>query len=688
MAKKKDDIEFQSIVQNEIQSAINYTDQELASDRVETMDFYLGEKFGNEQPGRSQVVMTEIADSIEMMLPSLMKIFTASGDFVRFAPRGPEDVESAQQATEYVNFILNSDNNGFVLLHNFFKDALLFKMGVIKAFYDETETVTEDEYEGLTEDELTALLADENLEVVEQESRQLGDDIEMPDGTFMPAPLVFDIRVKRTTQDGRVRLENIPPEEFLFNRRAKSIEDCRFAAHRTSLSKSELISMGYDRELVDRHAGFTEIDEVGEVQTRFEDVESGAADGSHDPSEQGVLYTEVYIRTDYDGDGIAELRRVCCIGTGYEIVKNEPFGMMPFSVVSPILMPHRMVGRSVAELLKDIQLIKSSLIRQQLDNVYLTNNARIAAVEGQVNLDDLTSNRPGGIVRMRAPGMVQPIAPPSISQAAFPLMQYMDSVKENRTGLTKASMGLDPDSLQSSTRAAVAATISASQQKIEMIARVFAETGVKDLMQSVLKLVQQYQQQPRIVRLRNKFIPMDPQNWDTEFDTIVEVGLGTGDTDRRIAVLTQIAAKQEEILTKLGVVNPLCTLQQYRDTLGKIVELNGFKDASAFFLSPDNLDPEMQQKIQKRAGKQETPEDKVIALEKAKAQAEIENDRMKLQAEIEMKREKAAAELQIKREEMEMKMQMRMREMQLEAELRGVEAMSGVDVSSNLPRTQ
>ena len=446
--------------------------------------------------------------------------------------------------------------------------------------------------------------------------------------------------------------------------------------------------MGYDRDLVERNSGYTDIDEAGEVQARFDDIESGSSDNSEDPSEQNVLYTEVYMRTDFDGDGIAELRRICCVGSSYEIVKNEPFGDMPFSVISPILMPHRMVGRSIAELLKDIQLIKSSLIRQQLDNVYLTNNARIAAVEGQVNLDDLTSNRPGGIVRMRQPGMVQPIAPPSISQAAFPLIEYMDNVKENRTGLTKASMGLDPDSLQSSTKAAVAATISASQQKIEMVARVFAETGIRHLMVSVLKLVQQYQQQPRIVRLRNKFVPMDPQNWDTEFDTIVEVGIGTGDNDRRIAVLTQIAAKQEEILTKLGVVNPLCTLQQYRDTLGKIVELNGFKDSSAFFLSPDNLDEETKQKIQERQNKKETPEDKVIALEKAKAQAEIENDRMKLQAEIEMKREKAAAELEIKRQEMEMKMEMRMREMQLEAELRSIETMHGAEVSSNLPRTQ
>ena len=681
---KKDDIEFHGIVRNEIESAVNYHDTELSSDRIETMDYYLGEPFGNELDGRSAVVSSDVADTVEAMLPSLMKIFTASGDFVRFAPRGPEDVEAADQATDYVNFILNSDNNGFVILHNFLKDALLFKYGVVKSYYDETETVTEDSYIGLTEDELTALLADPDIEVVEQEMESMGEDQVLPDGTVLPAPMTFDVRVKKTERDGRVCVENIPPEEFLFNRRAKSMDDCRFAAHRTRLPASDLIAMGYDRELVESNAGFNEVDD--ERQERFEDLESGQEDSTLDPSQQSVLYTEAYIKTDYDDDGIAELRRVCCIGAGYEIVKNEPYGMMPFSVVSPILMPHRMVGRSVAELVKDLQEIKSSLLRQQLDNVYLTNNARIAAVEGQVNIDDLISNRPGGVVRMRAPGMVQPITPPAIGQMAFPLLQYIDQVKENRTGMTKASQGLDPDSLQSSTRAAVAATISASQQKIEMIARVFAETGVKHLMQSILRLVQTYQQGPRIVRLRNKFVPMDPQEWDTEFDTIIEVGIGTGDTEKRIAVLTQVAQKQEEILTKLGVANPLCTLQQYRDTLARIIELSGFKDSSAFLLDPDNLPPELQQKIQARHAEQKSPQDEVIELERAKAQAEIESDRMKMQAEIEMKREKAAAEMQLKREEMQMKMELRAQEMQMEAQLRGIEASTGIDISANLPR--
>ena len=669
------ELEFEGIVRSEIESAINHHDTELSGQRVENLDYYMGEPFGNEIDGRSKVVSTEVADVIEMMMPSLMKIFTASGEFVRFAPRGPEDVEAAAQATDYVNFILSNDNNGFVTIHNVMKDALLFKLGVVKSYYDETENVTEENYEALSEDELTALVSDPDIEVTGQSATEQEDEF---------APTLFDIKVKKTTRFGRVVIENIPPEEFLFSRRAKSMDDCTFAAHRTHLSVSDLVGMGYDQDEVESYAGAEEAD--SELQERFEDLESGAEKTTSDPSQRSVLFTEVYIKSDYDGDGIAELRRVVCLGPAYTVMENEPYDMMPFSVVSPILMPHRMVGRSVAELVKDLQEIKSALLRQQLDNIFATNNSRIAAVEGQVNMDDLMSNRPGGVVRMRAPGMVQPITPPALSQMTFPLLQYIDQVKETRTGLTRASMGLDPDSLQSSTRAAVSATISAAQQKIEMIARVFAETGIKHLMKTVLHLVQLYQQEARVIRLRNSFVQMDPQSWDAQFDTIVEVGLGTGDIEKRISVLGQVASKQEEILTKLGVANPLCTLKQYRDTLAKIIELNGFKDVSAFLLDPDDLPPELQAKIQARHSQQATPQDEVIAQEKAKAQAEIESDRMKMQAEIEIKRERAALEMELKREELQLKMELRAQEMQMEAQLRGLEASTGLDISANLPR--
>lgn len=685
---KMDDTEFQQVVRGEIEQSIGYNDTELQQDRIDAMNYYLGEPLGNEIEGRSSVVATETSDVIEMIMPSLMRVFTATDDFVRFKPRGPEDVEAAEQASDYVNFILNNDNDGFVILHNWFKDALLLKMGVVKHYYDESEKIIEDMYEGLTEVELTALVADDDVEILEQDIRIEGEPIIDPLGNVVAeAPELYDVKIRKTTRDGRVRIENIPPEEFLFNQHAKSLDDCRFVAHRTSMSISDLVELGYDRAEMEEHAGHNELDINNERQARFEEIESAAGGiTSLDETQREVLVTEAYIRSDYDGDGKAELRRVVCVGDGYEVVDNEPFYMMPFSVLSPILMPHRLVGRSFADLLKDLQQIKTALTRQLLDNVYQTNNSRIAAVEGQVNLDDLINSRPGGIVRVRAPGMVQPISPPSVADSAIPLLGYMDEVREQRTGLSKASMGLDPDALQSSTATAVAATVSAAQAKLEMVARVFAETGVRRLMKCVLQIVQKHQQGERIVRLRNKFVPVDPQMWENEFDVEIEVGLGTGQVDQRIATLMTIAAKQEQILLELGPHNPLVTIAQYRRTLAKTIELTGFKDANAFFLDPDNLPPEVQQRMEQQG---ENPkEDPLVAAERIKAEGEIAIDRMKAEQDIALKREKMQAELELKREEMQMKMQMRQQELQMEAQLRGIEAQMGANISPNLPRAQ
>jgi hypothetical protein len=679
-----DDTEFKALIQNEIEQAVNYHDSEFAADRITAMSHYLGEPLGNEVEGRSQVVQTEVSDMIEMMMPQLIRIFAETDDFVRFEPRGPEDVQAAAQVTDYVNFILNADNNGFQIFHDWFKDALLFKAGIVKHYFDETETITEDSYEGLTEDELTALLSDEDIEVLEQDAREVGEPQIMPDGGVLPQPLVYDVRIRKTTRDGRVKIEIIPPEEFLFSQRAKSLDDCRMVAHRTQMTVSELIEMGYDRETVEEHAGHVEVDTLNERQARFEDLESQAETGTSDISEQDVLVTEVYIRADYDDDGKSEIRRVVALGPGYEIVDNEPFYMFPFSILSPIMMPHRMIGRGIAELLSDLQTSKTAILRQLLDNIYLMNNARVGAVEGQVNLDDLISSRPGGIVRMRAPGMVQPIAVPSVADTAFPLLSYMDEVREMRTGMSKASMGLDADALQSSTAVAVNATVNAAQAKIEMIARVFAETGVKRLMKCILHLVQKHQQQPRIVRLRGEFVEMDPQMWENEFDISINVGLGRGDAQRRQAVLAQVAAKQEEIVTKLGMDNPLCTIGQYRSTLAKMLDTNGFKAADEFFLDPDNLPPELQQRLAQKMQSAQGQSNPMVEIERQK----IEIDRAKNEAEIAIKREKMTAELEMKREEMRMKFELRRQEMELEAQLRATEAVAGVNISPNMPRAQ
>lgn len=669
-----DDIEFQSVVRNEIEQALGHYDTEYSQDRIDAMDYYLGEPFGNEQPDRSQVVSTEVSDTIEHIMPSLMRIFTQSDDYVRFVPHGPEDVAIAEQASDYCNWVINNDNRGFEIMHNWFKDALILKSGVVKFYWDEIIEVETEEYEGLNEDELTILLADPEVDVVSRDERTVGEDMEGPEGIVIPAPVIYDVKIKRTKNNGNVRIENVPPEEFLIGNRAKSLEDANFVAHRSTMTVSDLVSMGYDRDEIEQYAGYTDLDISEERTSRFEDLETSAAHDSNDPTMRNVLVTECYIRSDYDGDGVAEFRRVLTVGDGYHILENEEFDHIPFAILSPILMPHRAIGRSVAELVMDVQLIKSTLMRQLLDNIYNTNNARVVAVEGQVNLDDLLTNRPGGIVRTRTAGAVQPLQVPEVSSSVFPALNYMDSIKEQRTGISRQSMGLDADALQSTTATAVAAMQAASQGKIEMIARVFAETGVRALFRGILHLVTKYQNKEKIIRLRNQFVPMNPREWESAYDVQINVGLGTAQRDQQIAFLSQIAQKQEQIIAQFGPQNPMVSMSQYRNTLAKIAELSGFKDATQFFAPSEQIEAVLAQQAQAaaQAGPQQDP---AVAAEMQKMQAELQMEQQKMEMEFQLKREKMAAELELRRQELEFEMQLRTEKLR-----------SGVDTSLNLPR--
>tara|TARA_R110001606_G_scaffold59112_2_gene140862 strand:+ start:2138 stop:4171 length:2034 start_codon:yes stop_codon:yes gene_type:complete len=674
---KLSDIEFQSIVRNEIEQALGYYDTEFSQDRIEAMNYYLGEQFGNEQVDRSQVVSTEVSDTIEQIMPSMMRIYTQSDEYVRFTPRGPEDVKRAEHASDYVNWIINTDNAGFSIMHNWFKDALMLKLGVVKFYLDETADVSTEEYEGLSGEELVLLLNDEEVEVVEQEDRVVGEDIISPDGTIIPAPVIFDIKLKRTNIENRIQIDNIPPEEFLINKRAKSLKDASFVCHRTTMTVSDLVEMGYDQDEVEEYAGYTDIETSEERQVRFQDLESNSEFDTMDASMKEVLVTESYIKVDYDGDGIAEYRRVLTIGDGYKILDNEETDIMPFAILSPILMPHRAIGRSVAELVMDVQLIKSTLMRQLLDNIYNTNNSRTIAVEGQVNLDDLLTNRPGGVVRTRAPGMVQALPVADVSSAVFPALSYMDSVKEQRTGLSRQSMGLDADALQSTTAVAVSAMQSAAQGKIEMIARVFAETGVKDLFRGLLHLVTKYQSKPQMIRLNNEFVQMDPREWSNMYDMQINVGLGTGQAAEQVGKLLNIAAKQEQIMQTMGPNNPMVSLTEYRNTLVKVAELSGFKNPTEFFKNPADAPPQPPK---------QPPVDPRIAMEQQKMQSDVQLAQQKALNDLELQREKIQLEMQFKREQMAADLELRQQELRFEQELRMQQIAAGINTSTNLPR--
>ena len=528
-------------------------------------------------------------------------------------------------------------------------------------------------------------MADDEVEVVEQEEFIEGEGFVMPDGTIISPPVYYNVKVKRTEYQGRVAIENVPPEEFLISNRAKSLEDAPFVAHRTTMTVSELVEMGFDRDEVEQYAGYTDLDINEERTSRFEDLETGLTYDSTDLTMRNVLVTESYIKSDYDGDGVAEFRRVLTVGNGYHILENEECDEVPFAMLSPILMPHRAIGRSIAELVMDVQLIKSTLMRQLLDNIYNTNNARVVAVEGQVNLDDLLTNRPGGIVRTRQAGAVQPLQVPDVAGSVFPALNYMDNVREQRTGISKQSMGLDADALQSTTATAVAAMQAASQGKIEMIARVFAETGVRRLFRGILHLVTKYQNKDKIVRLRNEFVTMSPREWDNMYDVQINVGLGTSQKTEQMQFLMATAAKQEQIIGQMGPDNPLVSLSQYRNTLAKISELAGFKDSEQFYASAQEVEAKVQmaarQKMQQ--GQQIDP---AIALEQQKFQAEMEMKRAEFEAEQQMKMQQMQMDFELKREKADAELQLRRDELAMEAQLRSLEKEAGVDISTNLPR--
>jgi len=664
-----DEVQLGSIVSGEITDALNHFDSEYTQDRLRALDFYLGEPLGNEVEGRSAVVATELADTVEAIMPNLMRVFTTNDKYVRFAPRSGEDVEVAEQASDYVNYIIQNKNDGYKLLHTFFKDALLFRAGVIKFFYEEVEEVDEEEYNGLTEAELVLLLNDPSVEIVEQRETVMQSMMD-EDGVEVPLDVQYDLSVRVTRKSGEIKAINVPPEEFLVSRHTVSLDDAHFVAHRTSMTVSELVSMGYDRDIIEQYAGENELDTDREVNNRFQDLEAATGVDPADPTLRSVIYHECIMNVDFDGDGIAERRRICAIGgDGSYILHNEPWDHMPFAVCSPILMPHRLIGRSIYDLTEDLQVIKTTLMRQYLDSVYSSTLPRMIAVEGQVNLDDLLDGSAGGIIRARQPGMVQQITGASVGGEIRPLMDYLDSVKENRTGMSKASMGLSPDALQSSTASAVAATVRGAQVKLESYARTMAETGVKDLFKGILHLVLKHDNKPKVFRLRNSFVPINPAEWKSQFDIIVQVGLGTTDDETKIAFLTQVAAKQEQILTQLGPQNPIVSIEQYVNTLRSIAEIGGFKDVDQFFNSPQMI---RQQMMMQQAQQQAPQPDPEI---------------MKFEQEMALKREKMQLELELQREKMMMEIELRKQELAAEAELRIALAASGGNISTNLPRS-
>jgi hypothetical protein len=478
---KISDTELRFIINSEINNSLGFLGGALSNQRKKALEYYLGDKLGTEIEGRSQVVSTDVADTIETILPNLIRIFTASDQTVKCDPVKAEDVALAEQATNYINYVFNKDNDGFKILYSWFKDALLEKNGIVKIYWDESQKVEQETYKNLSEEEYQLLINEDNVDIVEEEEF----------------------------------------EDELATAQLEQLKQVAFA--------------------------------------------------------QG-------------GDGVAELRKVTVAGdSGYQILDNESADFVPFCSLTPIPMPHRFYGRSVAELVEDVQLVKSTVMRQLLDNMYLTNNNRVAIMDGMVNLDDLLTSRPGGVVRTKQPPsqVMMPMQSQTISQQAFPLLEYLDTVRETRTGVTRYSQGLDADSLNK-TATGINTLMTQTQMRMELIARIFAETGVKDLFKRIFELTVKYQDKERIIQLNNQFVPVRPTEWKNRYNISITVGLGSGSKEQQLVILNSILEKQlQAFQLQGGKEYPMVSLKNIYNTLAKMIENAGLKNVENYFVNPD-----------------------------------------------------------------------------------------------------
>jgi hypothetical protein len=637
----------------------------MAGERTTAMKYYKGEKFGDELEGRSQVVSRDVAESIDSTLPSLMRIFAGGDQVVLCEPSGPNQEDAAEQATDYANYVWMRVNPGFRISYWWFKDALLQKLGIIKIWWDATEKVTREEYEALTEAQADEMRANPDIEVIEEsdprdpEPGEPGYLAPPPPSNILPPslpgmaqpaaaapvsppslmalpppmaglpgqppmqlpisppapPKLVDMVVLKTNRTGRICVENVPNEEFGMTRTAIAVEDADYTHHRRQVTLSELRAMGFPQKQIDAIPSDDLIGLDVEKQERFED-QGGVAEeiGTLDPTMRKVWLTEAYLRVDYDGDGVAEMRKVTWAST--QIFVNEQTDENPFACCTPTLMPHKAIGMSMADQTMDLQRIKSTLFRNFLDNTYLQSAPALAVNDDAVvDYNEWLTRRVGQVLRTKGlPGNAfAPLPTQFIGGEIFPAIEYIDSVREQRTGASRMNQGLDPDTLNK-TATGINILSQASGQRIELIARAFAETGVKPAFVKIIRLASQYVRPNELVRLRGKWVPMDPRAWADGFDMTVSVGLGTGNKDQQVAHMAMLLQMDQQIVAlQGGVQGPILTAENIYKKLEKLVQAMGMPSAAPYYSDPGS--PEMQAAQQAaQAGKQPPPEVQVAQI--------------------------------------------------------------------------
>ena len=659
--------ELVAIIKANRADSLGGAEGELSVERAAALDHYHGRPYGNEQEGRSAVVSRDLSETVDWAMPAIMRVFTQSGNIAEFDPVGPEDEAQAEQESDAINQVVMKENDGFILLHDVFKDALLLKNGYAKHYWDETEKVTEEEYSGLTIEALTNLIGElegSGAEVIIKGQEEKQEVLQTPEG---PIPYqCFDVRLQIKRKTGRVRVEAVPCEEVRVSKRCRGhLKDSPFVEHVTRKTRSELIEMGMEKEFVYSLPAYTQDDKTSERIARdsVTDENDEADVAVVDKSMEEVEFCEAYLKVDWDGDGVAELRKVVTVADKIPPGDdwNEQIEEMPITGGVIKRIPHRHVGESLDDELQDLQEIKTALDRALLDNIYFTiNNQWI--VNDRVNLSDFMSNLPGGVKRVRGidpvAGAYEPVMAIPILDKVLPAIDYFDGIKQGRTGISEATTGLDPDILKQSTKGAFLENLNRASQKIEMIARMLGETFVKQMLLAVHGLMIRHQDKPKMMKLRGKFVQVNPLEWIERTDMTLKVGIGTGNEEEKKEKLLLVAQAQQQ-LASMGLVGPRQAYNLFTD----LAKTMGFDMPEKYAINPDPQNPEFQQMQQQGQKK-----DPLVQAEEVKAQAlqAVKQAEIQLKGQVEMAkadRENAHKMMQLQFEATQKEMDRRSKEM-------------------------
>lgn len=676
---------LKALLDHNVAQAISFNDW-LNVERAYNLQMYNADPdagiLKEREEGWSELVSPDTRTVIESTMPSLMRIFAAGDRVLTFAPLGKEDTDAAEQETEVLNHVIMKDNEGFRHLYDWMHDALLDDNGIAGIGWDESEWVEEENHEDLDDDAFAVLSKeideDEDAEIVEQTTRRETITVPLPDGMggILESEIeitLHDVKIRRTHTEGKPRWGVIPPEEFLISPRAKSIREATFCGHRRRVPASELLEAGFDSEEVDGLHEASEYDDALNIE-RHLDIPLDRTET--DESMREVWRNDIYIRVDGDGDGIAELRHIVYAGDS-TILLNEVVESAPYYSLTPLPQPHRWQGKSLAWLVNDVQLLRSTLLRGMSNNIAMTNDPLLEIAAPGIDKDTITdalTRGPGRVLRTKIPGMIREVPTQGILPSIFQLMEQSLGDREDRTGITRYSMGTDANTLNK-TATGISLIQEAANQRIELIARIFAETGIKELFLGMHDLLRQRGTKPMTVRMRGDWAEVEPSKWRRRMDMEIHVGLGIGSKDQQLLHLNNLLGMQlKAIELQRGVNGPLVNLDNVFNLLEGIVEATGRKDVERYFTRPELDEAQGAQQQEQPPNPEIVRQQMFMQMKQAEAQAGIENDRAKAATDIEIVQQKAAAHIETERMKAEAEVQRKLMLAQAEAEIRSEKA--------------